>query len=182
MPYNTLEQAIHNDYHEYKAFGATKLDKWKFNALSRNSAISVDFIIEHSDISWDWSYLTNEMPFDFISEYPDYPWDWYILSQKASVEIVETFPDKKWNWKVLSGKKEIVTNLLLKHPEYPWDYDILSKNQIGISNRNRAFENATQKTNPEDDKKAPEPTLLHKNDRHIDTPSYTGYESEVMQL
>jgi len=149
---NVIEEAIHREYRSRLGNDSRLAEKWDIQSLTRNRAISLQFILDHADLPWDWRYLTNEIPLDFVYDHPNYGWDWKLLSLKATPEIVQTLNNKPWDWSILSQNNNVVESLLLTHPEYRWDYKSLSKFQLGISNRDKSI---TYTTSTPAEKKPP---------------------------
>ena len=50
---------------------------WDYGRLSSNLSISLDFIIEHPDMGWDWYYVSSrsDLTMDAIRPYMKSPWD-----------------------------------------------------------------------------------------------------------
>lgn len=178
---NILEDAIHRDYMELQQSSLIK--KWNIRDLTRNRSISLQFIFNHADLPWDWTYLTGDIPLDFVYDHPDHKWDWSLLSMKATPGIVEALYDKPWDWSALSQNKEVVQSLLLTHPEYKWDYKALSKFQFGISVRNKSitytpYEPTKKKAPPLTD----EPSMPKEPPMQSESENTVTYSSDMMVL
>lgn len=74
--------------------------------------------------SWDWNYLSKNLPDKFIEDYiEDFPWDFYVITESKNEvfkntfikyhDRLETLISKNWNWKFIS--EEINLNFLYKN-------------------------------------------------------------------
>lgn len=69
--------------------------------MSRNPAITTDFIQDNLYLPWNWKLLSKNrnITFDIIEQNPDKPWDWTALSENPGItmDIVTANPDKPWD-------------------------------------------------------------------------------------
>jgi hypothetical protein len=121
----------------------TSTSEWDWKLLTKNKAISLEFIIKTiEDFSWDIRLLSGSMPLHIINIYYKTNWDWRLVSTRARAKDILKYKNIKWDWHVLSSRSQIVYGLLSDHPELPWIYKVLSSNNLGKTERNTEVSSA----------------------------------------
>ncbi len=74
---------------------------WKYNGISDNPNLTIDFLKRHLDREWKWNRVTknpNIYPADIVAN-PDLPWDYDELSCNPNVtlDFVKKHPEIPWN-------------------------------------------------------------------------------------
>jgi len=101
---------------------------WDYSALSKNSNITIDLVIDFSDKPWDLSYFITSKPSKFkyilVKKFPDKDWDWDFMSScpDLDTELVVRFPFKPWNWQLLSCNSAVTIDTWFATLTAPWDY------------------------------------------------------------
>lgn len=81
--------------------------KWDWPYLTMHSAISVDKIIEHKEMPWDWSRLHAKSGFEIsrhLEQCPDVDWNWSAIHEFYGHNyniwlMIRKNPTHAWNWK-----------------------------------------------------------------------------------
>ena len=124
--------------------------------ISRNSSISISFIIKHLEYPWDWSGVSANpnLTLSIVQKYPDknwrfttlssnpgirvqdiinhpaYPWNWEQVSANPNLtmSIIIQYPSDSWVWHAISRNPGIMMQDIINHPEYPWNWYAVSAN------------------------------------------------------
>ena len=76
--------------------------------VSKNSGISMEFILANMWIPWDWKGISRNPNIDF--------------------SLVERFPERNWCWMSLSSHPKITLETINSNPNLPWDKVEIVKN------------------------------------------------------
>jgi hypothetical protein len=104
---------------------------------SRSPEMKWKNILDNSDKSWDWDFLSSrsDLNVSVITKISDKSWNWSKISEnyalKKIYKLIETFPDKPWDWNMLSGRPDIDMSFISKFPTN-WNWFILSRNNYII--------------------------------------------------
>jgi hypothetical protein len=88
-----------------------------YRFLSFNHNISLEYLSNHMDKPWNWSYITfmifqtnpYEKAEDFVVCHPNIPWDTHSLGYAIrSKRILSMFPLNIWEWKYLSSNPNLM--------------------------------------------------------------------------
>lgn len=101
---------------------------WQYQALSYNNKITSDYLIEHPDISWDYSNLSSNIDINFVYANPDLPWDYEVLSDRINLEFIRQNPDKSWNYDILSRNPNLTIDFILENRSKLWGWLSLYQN------------------------------------------------------
>lgn len=101
---------------------------WDFSALSRNTNITNELVIDFPDKPWDLSYFiaskSSEFKYPLVKALPDKNWDWNFMSScdDLDTELVVKFHFKPWNWKLLSSNSAVTVDTWFATLREPWNY------------------------------------------------------------
>ena len=126
IPINVLIQFFNTDLKEI-----FDLD----TSISNNPGITLDDIEKHTEIVWDYSYLSNNKNINWkfvlntmnTSYYRHLPeekkWNFTRLSSNPIItfDIVKKYK-YNWNYNSLSGNPNITTSIVQNNPQIKWDY------------------------------------------------------------
>ena len=108
-----------------------------FAMLSGNPNVTVEFILAHPEIKWNYERLSSFINIEEILANPELPWHYPNVSQNITLTIdhISLLADKL-DFKHLSCTMSIWD--IIKHPELPWTSDVeynfsrLSEDQFEI--------------------------------------------------
>lgn len=108
------------------------LNKWGWECLTNNPAITIEDILQYYHLPWKWSYL-HENPnasFQTVLDHPQIPWDWTGVSSMESITLSDYLAHRglRWCWDLLQKNMKISMQEVLDHPELRWDIDYLIEN------------------------------------------------------
>ena len=101
---------------------------WDFPALSKNSNLTTELVIDFPNKPWDLFYFitstSSEFKYTLVKALPDEDWDWNFMSSCTSLdtELVVRFPFKPWNWKLLSYNSAVTVDTWVATLAKPWNY------------------------------------------------------------
>jgi hypothetical protein len=104
---------------------------WNYQYISQNPNLTLDFIIEHQEEDWNWQYLSEYMKIQDIEQNLESPnplsWKWYYISMNYSITLkfIKKYKDQL-NWKMLS--KDANFDKYYIDSKLPWDIKTLSRN------------------------------------------------------
>jgi hypothetical protein len=116
-------------------------------AISTSSELTIDYVLKHMDIPWDWEELSRN-PFvgtpENVSMNTELPWDWGGWGLSKSPALTSEFIEMNFdrlktthtgithgdNSNGLTSNQNLEVNVIENHPEVEWDYGYngLSKN------------------------------------------------------
>tara|TARA_B100001964_G_scaffold76747_1_gene86914 strand:- start:309 stop:839 length:531 start_codon:yes stop_codon:yes gene_type:complete len=101
---------------------------WDFSALSKNSNITIELVIDFSNKPWDLFYFitskSSKFKYTLVKALPDKDWDWNFMSScdDLDTELVVRFHFKPWNWKLLSSNSAVTLDIWVATLREPWNY------------------------------------------------------------
>jgi len=103
---------------------------WDWQMLSWNPNLSFQYVLDHPEKSWCWSWLSSTVSFQYVLDHPELPWDceWMSINPNLPFQYVLDHPEKSWGWSWLSENLTVKFQDILDHPEIPWNWHWLSKN------------------------------------------------------
>jgi len=114
------------------------IDKpWCFEYLSRHPDLTINIIIKYHDKEWDWNDLSIHpaITIDIIRKYK-FPWNKLVIAKNPNItfDIVLDSPDIIWDYQVLSCNTNITIENVRAYPNKPWNWNNLAQNKnIAIS-------------------------------------------------
>lgn len=108
-------------------------ENWRYDYLSYNQHIDIEYISDFIDKGWDWGQLSlnANISIQDVKDNIEFPWHWSGLSSNKNIKFQDILNnlDLKWNWFSISGREFVNMELLLQHPSLPWDWSGISKNK-----------------------------------------------------
>jgi hypothetical protein len=80
----------------------------KFRDISYNSNITLQNILDHKELPWDYSRISSNL--------------------NITLQNILDHPELPWNFSQLSSNPNITFQNVVDHPEINWNYNILSSN------------------------------------------------------
>jgi uncharacterized protein with HEPN domain len=121
---------------------------WDFTYVSNNPNITMNFIEKHKDKDWNWSNISRTicLSIELIKTYNNKPFSywWMSINPSMTTDILLEFPNRKWCWESLSEHKNISIDFIESHPEFPWITLSISRNP----NITYQYINNIKQTNP----------------------------------
>ena len=78
---------------------------WNWSKISQNPSITLDKILDHPTLPWDWKYVARNKNvtmnhLHLILDHSEVPGFWEELSfnQNLTVDVVLQYPNKPWRW------------------------------------------------------------------------------------
>lgn len=91
-----------------------KLEPWHVKSISKNPNLTIDCIIQHPNLKWDWAVISHNpnITIEDITNHSDKPWNWYNISknQNITMDFILANPDKSWNWENITLNSKININ------------------------------------------------------------------------
>jgi hypothetical protein len=97
--------------------------------LSRNPSISLEDVLEHPELNWNWYCLVamnKNITLEDMLAHPELPWNLDGLSYKTTLEYMLAHPEVGWDMKDVSASPRISIEEMLAHPEISWDWSSVS--------------------------------------------------------
>lgn len=115
---------------EFVEANINKLNELKDTSVMTNPAITLDVVLRHPEIAWDFKFLSmnSSIKLESMLRHPELPWQFQFVSYNPSLtsnDVVE-HPEIKWDYEGLS--KVLDLEYIKQHPELPWDYERVSLN------------------------------------------------------
>jgi len=86
--------------------------EWCWDILTVESAISVDDMLNNSNLPWEWDYLSNKLigRWDILDNNPQIYRNWNTLSNDPNItwEIIDKYPEAKWKWSTVLSHIDII--------------------------------------------------------------------------
>lgn len=84
--------------------------RWHWWTLSMNPNITTEIIMNHSDLPWNYTYLSN------------------YCKHIITPELIQQTYHKRWTYTIVSALPCIHWNFITENPQIPWCYNGLSEN------------------------------------------------------
>ena len=69
----------------------------------------MEIINENHELPWKWNWIScnPDITMDFINDHPEKDWNWPCISSNPSITMkdINDNPDKEWNWRSISRNK-----------------------------------------------------------------------------
>ncbi len=120
-----LDYSDYSDYLNYSDY-SDYLDYVDYSDL--------DFVdrLNCLDHSKRWEYISQNpnITMEFIIEHLDKPWNWGLLSENKNInmDFVRKHSNKRWNWDYISVNPIVTMDYVTKNPKHPWRWDFFKKN------------------------------------------------------
>jgi hypothetical protein len=96
--------------------------------ISANPNLTVEFILTHQEIDWDFRAISQAIDVGQIIAHPELPWDYNSIVENKTLTIdrLVQIADKITNWARLTDIMEIKD--IVNHPELPWERELIGWN------------------------------------------------------
>jgi hypothetical protein len=102
-----ISKSISTEWFQYILDNPEK--PWNYFILSRNENITLNIILQNSNISWH-NWKTRQLIYndDYVANHGDLIWKYYCLSHNTNTtwECVELEKDKPWDYNALSHNSQ----------------------------------------------------------------------------
>lgn len=128
---NDIVKLFHDELILSKLFIPDQSDE-VWTEISMSSAITMDIVLKHPELSWNWykMYRNPHFTFDMVLKFPTKPWCWFGISHRSDITInfVLDNLDKSWNWYSLSCNSIFTMDFIQQNLNLPWNWSGIGRN------------------------------------------------------